>query len=189
MRRRKAEPNPSEASTDRGWKPRLPVRDLRGRFLVSEHAIMAAERLLPSFRGPDGDHEGIVFLLGHEAPSATLITTVLAPEADHGWDHVICSEDQFAAATTTAHSHGLGILGQLHTHGNASTEHSVGDDTLILMPFEGSLSLIAPWYGRVGLRPLHGLGVHQYQDGRWVLIHPDGVREHMHLLPSSVDLR
>jgi hypothetical protein len=57
------------------------------------------------------------------------------------------------------------------------------------MPFEGTLSLIAPWYGRVGLHPLHGLGVHQYQDGHWVLIRPDSVRDHMRLLPSSIDLR
>jgi hypothetical protein len=86
---------------------------------MAESAVIAAERLLPSYRGPDGDHEGIVFLLGRETATATIITTVLAPEADDSWDRVICDEDQFAAATTTAHAHGLGILGQLHTHGSA----------------------------------------------------------------------
>lgn len=188
-RSQRPERDPDEWTATRRWQPRLPVRELRGEFLIAEGAIVAAELLLPSFRGPDGDHEGIVFLLGRETPKATIITTVLAPEADHGWGHVICNETQFAAATTAAHAHGLGVLGQLHTHGRAWTEHSIGDDTLIVMPFEGALSLIAPWYGRVGLRPLHNLGVHQHQDGRWVLVRPDSVHDRMHVIPASIDLR
>jgi hypothetical protein len=173
----------------RKWSPRLPVANLRGDFLITEGAVAAAERLLPSFRGPDGDHEGLVFLLGREFDGLTVVTSALAPDADHGPGHVMCDEAGVAAAASRARAHGLGILGQLHTHGRDWTEHSLGDDELIVMPFEGMVSLIAPWYGRVGLRPLHGLGVHQHQDGAWVLIRPGSVREKFRVVPDGLDLR
>ena len=171
------------------WEPRLPVGHLQGEFFVTDGAITAAECLLPGYRGPDGDHEGIVFLLGRYLGNTSIITTVVAPDANHGPGHVLCSETQFAEATTAAHDIGLGILGQLHTHPGPWTEHSEGDDVLTRMPFDGLLSLVAPWYCHRGLRPLHSLGVHQYQAGQWVLIHPDSARQHLHLLPDSLDLR
>jgi hypothetical protein len=171
------------------WRPRLAVRPLRGRYLITQAAVDAAARLLPTFRGPDGDHEGLVFLLGRELGPITLLTTALAPDADHGPGHVMCDEAAVAAAARAARSHGLGILAQLHSHPRAWTEHSEGDDRLVLMPFEGMLSLIAPWYGRVGLQPLHALGVHQHQDGEWVLAEPASVRERLHVIPDGIDLR
>jgi hypothetical protein len=170
-------------------KPRLPVRGLRGEFLITEAAIYAAARILPTFRGPDGDHEGIVFLLGFEASDLTVLTTALAPDAGHGWGQVICDEHAVGAASRAARHHGLAVLAQLHTHGNDSTEHSIGDDNLVVMPFEGMLSLIAPWYGRTGLVPLHGLGVHQYQDGNWVGISPESARSNFRIIPDAIDLR
>ncbi|HMJ35620.1 MAG TPA: hypothetical protein VK501_17050 [Baekduia sp.] len=170
-------------------KSRLPVRDLRGNFLITDSALDAAARLLPSYRGADGDHEGLVFLLGRETETLTIFTTALAPDADHGWGHVICDEAAVGSAARSARAHGLGILGQVHTHGRDATEHSIGDDTLIVMPFEGMLSIIAPWYGRVGLRPLKALGVHQFQDERWVLIHPASVRDRFRVIPDGIDLR
>lgn len=170
-------------------KPRLPVRELRGEFVITDGALNAAGRLLPTFRGPDGDHEGLIFLLGYELGPLTLFTTALVPDARHGWGHVICGDEAVGAAGRAARGHGLGVLAQLHTHGSDWTEHSIGDDTLIVMPFEGMLSLIAPWYGRVGLRPLYGLGIHQYQDGTWVGIRPESVRENVRVVPDAIDLR
>ena len=172
-----------------GPKFRLPLGTMRGRFLITEGAIAAAERLLPSFRGPDGDHEGQVFLLGRELDELTILTTALAPDADHGRGHVFSDESQVATAARVARQAGLAILGQLHTHGRDYTEHSCGDDTLVLMPFEGMLSLIAPWYGRFGLRPLWSLGVHQYQDDGWALLTSESVREGFHIVASGIDLR
>lgn len=165
------------------------MRDLRGKFAITAGAVDRAERLLPSYRGPDGDHEGLVFLLGHESVELTVLTTALAPDADHGPGHVFCSEEAVGAAGRAARAQGLGILAQLHTHGRGWTEHSRGDDDLIVMPFEGMLSLIAPWYGHTGLRPLDGLGVHQHQDGQWVAIGARSIREQFRLLPDGLDLR
>ena len=170
-------------------EPRLPICEMRGEFAITQSAVDATAALLPSYRGPDGDHEGIVFLAGYEMSDVTLFTTAIAPDADHGWGHVICSEEVVGATARAARAYGLAVLAQVHTHGGDWTEHSRGDDSLIVMPFEGMLSLIAPHYGRFGLLPLHGLGVHQYQDGEWVAIAESSTRERFHVVPDRLDLR
>lgn len=167
----------------------LPKGELRGEFLITEGAVLAAERLLPGFRGPDGDHEGMVFLLGRDYGTLTVLTTALAPRADHGPGHVICEPSAVAAAQRTGRAAGVALLAQLHSHPTDWIEHSEGDDELVLLPFDGMLSIVTPWYGRTGLRPLHSLGVHQFQDGRWVLAEQQSVRERLRLVPTEIDLR
>jgi len=177
------------AMNRKSFTRRLLVRPLHGRFALTEAALDAAERLLPTYRGPDGDHEGILFLLGYEIDDLTVFTAVLAPDADHGCGHVVCSREQILDASRAARANGLALLGQLHSHPHDSTYHSPGDDDLVLMPFEGMISLVAPHYARFGLRPLHSLGVHQYQDGKWVVADPAGVRSGFRIVPTAVDLR
>lgn len=167
----------------------MEVAPLRGQFLFTDHAIRALEELLPTYRGPDGSHEGIAFLCGVELPMATLYTTAVAPEADHGRGHVRCSEAQVAAVSAAARELGLGVLAQIHTHPWDGTVHSFGDDDMVLMPFEGMLSIVCPLYGRFALRPLETLGVHQFQDGRWVLAEAETAKANFGVLPSALDLR
>lgn len=175
-----------------GWgtpRPRLSTRPLRGRFEVSVSVIDAAERLLPTFRGADGDHEGILFLLGVERPSATLYLSVAAPEAEHDPGRVHVRREGVLAVARVARRLGLGVLGQIHSHPGSWTEHSLGDDAMVLMPFEGMLSIVVPHYGHFGLRPLESLGVHQFQGGKWILCERSSVRGGFHVLPTDVDLR
>jgi hypothetical protein len=167
----------------------LPTAPLRGRFQITGGAITALERLLPTYRGADGNHEGICFLCGYETSTVTLYTTTIAPDADHGYGHVRCAEEDIAAVTKVAREHGLGLLAQVHTHPGGSTGHSLGDDNMVFMPFEGMLSIVVPNYGHYGLRPLDSLGVHQYQDGRWVLCERASIRSNFTILPSARDLR
>jgi hypothetical protein len=53
---------------------------------------------------------------------------------------------------------------------SSRTRHSDGDDQLILMPFDGMFSLVVADYGYGSLLPEDGAGLHQHQDGRWVLV-------------------
>lgn len=168
---------------------RISIQPLRGRFLILDDVVEALERMLPTYRGPDGTHEGIALLCGVEAPPATLFTTALFPAAEHGEGYVRASEEQFAAASARAREHGLGVLAQVHTHPGGRTVHSCGDDDMVRPRFEGMLSVVVPHHGRFGLRPLDSLGVHQLQDGAWVLAEPGSVRENFVVIPSSVDLR
>lgn len=150
---------------------------------------MALERLLPGYRGPDGSHEGLGFLAGYEIGELTLYATAIAPRADHGPRHVRCSEVQIAEATAAARGLGLGLLAQVHSHPADATGHSLGDDRMVFMPYEGMLSIVVPEYARFGLRPLDSLGVHQFQDGRWVLCERVSVRTNFAVLPGAEDLR
>jgi hypothetical protein len=181
----------SKSSRDRRIEPirRLPLRALDGEFVITAAAIAEAERLLPSFRDPLGDHEGIVFLLGRQLGELTMLTSALAPRAETTRGSVRCSPEQMAEVIEAAREVGLGVLAQLHSHPAEWTEHSVGDDSMVFMPFEGMLSIVAPWYGRVGLCPLANLGVHQYQDGRWVQAEADSIRERITVVPDGIDLR
>ncbi len=96
-----------------------------------------AADLLRTYRGRRGDHEGIVFLLGvRPSPETQVITTAVAPEADHGPEHVICNEEQMLAVTLAGRAHHIALLGQLHSHPTGWTEHSPGDDHLVFMPRE-----------------------------------------------------
>jgi hypothetical protein len=169
--------------------PRLPQAPLRGEFLISASAISETERLLPSYRDFSSDHEGIVFLLGQQLDELTILTTALAPEAHTTPGSVSCSPAQMAGAIEAAREAGLALLAQAHSHPSDWIEHSLGDDSMIFMPYEGMLSLIAPWYGRVGMLPLQNIGVHQYQDRRWVRAEPRSVADAVTIIPDSLDLR
>ena len=167
----------------------LPKRPLRGRYFITDGALGAAELILPTFRGPGGDHEGIAFLAGTEFEGHTLFSAAVAPEADHGPGHVRCSHKQVLAAARAARTAGLAILAQIHSHPGPGSYHSEGDDRMVLMPFEGMLSVVAPHYARYGLRPLDSLGVHQFQDGRWVVCIRETVRSGFRIIPARIDLR
>jgi hypothetical protein len=163
---------------------------MRGRVIITEPSWTAAQRILPSYRGRRGDHEGIAFLFGvRPSPDTQLITTAIAPEADHGAQHVLCNEEQMLAATLAGRTHRITLLGQLHSHPTSWTEHSPGDDELVFLPRESMVSIVAPHYGRTGLQPIATLGFHQFQEGRWVLIDPDSVSEGVTMLPAGIDLR
>jgi hypothetical protein len=168
---------------------RLPSRPLRGETLIGAGAISEAERLLASYRDPLGDHEGIVFLLGRQLGELTVLTSALAPRAETTSGSVRCSPEQMDEAIRAARRAGLGILCQLHSHPADWTEHSLGDDSMVFMPFDGMISLVAPWYGKVGLRPLANLGVHQFQDGRWIRAERASIAEGLRIVPDGIDLR
>jgi len=164
---------------------------LQGRFLICEDAVTAVERFLPTFRGPDGDHEGLIFLAGRELSDAgvTLLTTALAPDCEHGPGHVMADEIAIRGVARAARSLGLAVLAQVHSHPGANTHHSEGDDRMILMPFEGMLSIVVPRYAHFGARPLHTLGVHQYQGQAWRPCTPASVHAGLIVIPAAVDLR
>jgi Prokaryotic homologs of the JAB domain len=169
--------------------PRLQQAPLRGRFLVAESAWSEVERIIPSYRDAGGDHEGIAFLFGRRLGDVTILTTTVAPQAETGPGHVHCDRAQMTAVVRAGREHGVALLAQVHSHGRGWIEHSHGDDSMIFMPFGGMLSIVLPWYGRVAPRPIHNLGVHQFQEGRWVAAEAASVATGIALVPAGVDLR
>ena len=176
----------------RPWKEKwrtLNVAPLRGAFKILDPVLNELERRLPTYRGPDGYHEGIAFLAGVVRSDVTIFTTAIFPEADHRPGYVRCNEQQFAAASAAARANGLGLLGQVHSHPNGWTEHSTGDDEMVQPAYEDMISIVVPDYARTRLRPLSSLGIHQLQGGRWVLAERDSVIKQFLTLPAGLDLR
>ncbi|HVT70442.1 MAG TPA: Mov34/MPN/PAD-1 family protein [Trebonia sp.] len=133
---------------------------------MADHTRAALQR----FRGLDGPHEGLVYWAGRRSGEDTLVLGALLPASDHGPQHVFVGEREVGRMSRRARALGLAIVAQVHSHPGRDTRHSDGDDTLILMPFEGMFSLVVADYGRGAITPVDGAGLHQYQDRRWVQV-------------------
>ena len=169
-------------------KTPLPKGDLRGKYFVTEDVFQKTRSALINFALAginDGGHEGIVFWAGRESPSATNYLMAIVPQAEHSALRVNVSKEAFAAAARYARSLNLGILGQIHSHPGKDVRHSEGDDSLVILPFEGMLSLVAPKYG-VTLNAISDFGVHQFQGGRWVLCSQSSVNDNLIKIQSCV---
>jgi proteasome lid subunit RPN8/RPN11 len=168
----------------------LPLGALQGAFRVVEPVITETQVALQKFALAgirDGGHEGMVFWAGRAIGDLTLFLQVIVPNAEHSRQRVHASKEAVAAAARIARQQGLGILCQVHSHPGSDTRHSDGDDELILLPFEGMLSIVVPNYG-IGLRSIYQCGIHQFQSGSWVLCDASSVRQGIELIPTGVNL-
>lgn len=169
----------------------LPQADINGTFIVSAPIIEATKKALTSFALlglKQGGHEGLCYWAGRELGSVQVFSSVIIPRADHGPQRVMVSKEEVGRAAHVARSMQLGILCQVHSHPGSDARHSDGDDNLILLPFEGMLSVVAPHYG-TRIQSVDDFSFHQYQNGRWVLCTPRSVREQVAVVPTLCDLR
>jgi hypothetical protein len=169
----------------------LPVAPLRGNFWIHEALLPATQRALQAFAIDgirDGGHEGMLFWTGRSVGEHTFLIQAILPNAQHSRLRVHASKEAVADAARAARNSGLGILCQVHSHPGSDTRHSDGDDDLVLLPFDGMLSIVAPNFG-IGLKSLAQCSVHQFQRDRWVLCDPASVGARVKLIPSEIDLR
>lgn len=151
----------------------LPRGRARGRLLVTDAAAEQTRRHLQRSAAADGRrHEGIVLWAGRPVGLDTVVAAAVAVAAEHGPGFVHVAEAAVGMAARAARAQGLAVLAQVHSHPEDDTRHSDGDDQLVLMPYEGMFSLVVGRYGDGALHPAQGAGLHQFQDGRWVLIDP-----------------
>jgi len=150
----------------------LPIRENRGRLIVSEQVVLHTRLALLGFRGPDGRHEGLVYWLGRRVDQDTMVLGAVIPLCDHEPQRVMASEAAIGAVIRAARAHGMCLVSQVHSHPGDDTRHSDGDDRLVLMPFDGMFSLVVGRYGAGGVTLETGAGLHQFQGGRWIQISP-----------------
>jgi len=169
----------------------LPKESLRGQFLLPETLIGATRKALvdTALEGiRDGGHEGLVYWAGRQAEDATAFLSVVIPVSDHGPQYVMVSGPEVSRSSRAARNHNIGILAQVHSHPGWDGRHSDGDDDLILMPYEGMLSVVAPHFGR-HVRGVADLAIHQYQEGRWVLCTSESVERGFVTVPTTISLQ
>jgi proteasome lid subunit RPN8/RPN11 len=139
-----------------------------GRLLVGEQVLAPSRAALQASSHKHEPHEGLVFWLGRTIGADTLVLSVAAVPTDHHRGGVFVNEHTVAAVSRAARGAGLGLVAQVHSHPDADTRHSAGDNQLITMPFHGMFSLVVADYGQGSLLPSQGAGLHQYQDRHWV---------------------
>lgn len=164
----------------------LPSLPARGRLIVAAEVPLATSRILTSFRGDDGAHEGIAFWLGRVLGDDTYVMAAIQPDAVHTFGSVSAPAEAVGAVSRRARALGLGVVAQVHSHPGDETRHSDCDDELVLLPFEGMYSLVVARYGHGTLEPGGGLGLHQFQVGRWVQVSDPA--EAIVMVPSQVAL-
>jgi hypothetical protein len=124
------------------------------------------------FSGKDGRHEGLVLWLGRRVEGDTLIAAAATPEVEHTWGSVRLGHHAVGVASKAARRAGVSVLVQVHSHPGRDTRHSDGDDRMVLLPYAGMFSLVVGRYGDERIEPRSDLGLHQFQDGHWVLVRP-----------------
>lgn len=152
----------------------MPTGKARGRLVVSAAVRDATVLQLRAARGKDGPHEGLALWAGRTDGPDTIVVASVAPRTEHSWGRVVAGAADIAAAARKARALGLGIVAQVHSHPGDWTDHSEGDDQLVLLPFEGMFSLVVANYGRGGIQPGGSVGVHQFQTSQWVKVSNDG---------------
>lgn len=148
----------------------LPVARNRGRLVVPSAVVASTQAALQGFRGGTERHEGLAFWLGRRVAGDAVVAAGVIPACEHGPQGVFVSAAGVGDVARAARDLGLGIVAQVHSHPGDDTRHSDGDDDLILMPFEGMFSLVVGRYGDGGFTLDRGLGLHQYQERKWVRI-------------------
>lgn len=169
----------------------LPITNLTGSFLVTEQVLASTQKALQTFALDgirDGGHEGMVFWAGREVAGDTMFLQAVVPDAEHSHGRVHASKAAVGAAARAARGYSLGIICQVHSHPGSDTRHSDGDDDLVLLPFEGMLSIVVANFG-IGFVSLAQASVHQFQNGHWALCNPASVDHGVKVLPAEVDLR
>lgn len=169
----------------------LPKCDLEGRFLLPDAVVHQTREALVSFALAgirDRGHEGLVFWAGLQDGDLAAFTTVVIPGADHSSLGVFVQEPAYGRAVAKAKRAGVVLLAQVHSHPGPDARHSDGDDDLIIMPFEGMLSIVVPNYG-IGWQEMASAKVHQFRDRRWHLCSDRSVRRGVTVAPIVVDSR
>lgn len=168
----------------------LPTGPLQGRYLVHEGLVPASAAVLRRFarRGSrEGGHEGLVFWAGVESPPWTVLTTVVVPKQENSPQRVHVTDDAYGKAVEAASRAGVAVLAQVHSHPGGDSRHSDGDDDLVILPFEGMLSIVVPRFAS-DWDDLFGASVHQYRAGSWTLCDPESVRNGIAVAPGVIDV-
>lgn len=144
-------------------------------------------RLLESFAA-EHPAEGIVYWFGLELDSQAVVTSLVVPDADTSHGDVVTSAAANAEALTAIVGTSLILIGQVHSHPRANVRHSVIDDRDTYAQFPGALSVVVPFFARQGVH-LDRCGIHRHIGGRFQLIPPTQVHEHLQVLPGVSDFR
>lgn len=137
-------------------------------------------------------HEGIVYWAGREARNGDwIVTTCIAPHAVTTPGSYRTTSVGNAEAICAMNRENVQLIAQVHSHPGRMVDHSAGDEIGALMPFDGFISVVVPYYGVRGMWPLDvmGCGVHEYSRHGFRRLRDPEVGDRFGLLRDFLDLR
>jgi hypothetical protein len=154
---------------------------------ITDTTLRETGRLIASFAEREPS-EGIVYWFGLEQARCAIVTTLVVPDADTSTGAVRTSALANAQALSVAVGTSLVLLGQAHSHPGCNVSHSSVDDRDTFARYDGSLSLVVPYFGWYGVK-LPDCGLYRHVEGRFRRIAPERFGEHLVVLPGSADFR
>jgi len=109
---------------------------------------------------------------------------VVSPRQQMRWGNYHVSAEALAEVVHRV-PEGWKPLAQVHSHPGKWVEHSSYDDEMVSS--HRILSLVFPSYGRKTRGFLHGVGVHEWQNGYWHRLDPDSAKKR--ICPSDGEVR
>jgi hypothetical protein len=163
------------------------ARKLLPIVFVTATLLNKTAKLLASFAA-ERDSEGVVYWFGFECGSQSIITTLVVPNADTTFGCISTSPEANAEAVSAIVGTPLVLIGQAHSHPAHKVRHSRVDDRDTFARFEGSISVVVPYFGRRGIN-LGRCGVHRHIDGKFRVIGRAQLDQHIIVLPGEADFR
>jgi proteasome lid subunit RPN8/RPN11 len=157
--------------------------------LLTDHVVDGTVTYLQQAPRGGGPHEGIVYWAGRSTPDVWTVTTCIAPEAATSSGGFETSPAGNGEVIMFLARYGLELLAQIHSHPGRFVDHSDGDDTGALMPYENYLSIVVPEYARRGIADLRACGIHRFERSRFRRLSQSEVAETLCVVPSMNSFR
>lgn len=155
------------------------------RLYITESVVDTIDMLLPK-QVEDEDHENALYIAGFIEGDRRIGCIVIDPGAETGLGHYRTSRESHAAVVDILDHHDAVVVAQVHCHPGWETYHSDADDDLAFVHVEGHWSLVVPYYGHRGMRPLSACGIHRYASGRFWLLSSEAALRRVIILPDAV---
>lgn len=154
---------------------------------ITDELLSKTANILADFADPIPS-EGIVYWFGIESSHAGVVTTLIVPHAMTNWGCITTTAEDNALVVRSILGTRLVLLGQAHSHPRNHVRHSLIDDRDTFAHFDGAISVVVPFYGRKGIN-LARCGIHRHIAGKFQIIRPKETRDHIQVIPSTIDLR
>jgi len=161
--------------------PPLPYEPGTVRLFLPLEALKATHRLL---RIAGGRESGVMWYGTKDANGNGTVCYVVSPRQQMRWGNYHVSAEALAEVVHRV-PEGWKPLAQVHSHPGKWVEHSSYDDEMVSS--HRILSLVFPSYGRKTRGFLHGVGVHEWQNGYWHRLDPDSAKKR--ICPSDGEVR
>lgn len=153
-------------------------------LLVSGCAWQATAKLFSEYAARRV--EGGCFWYGHRDEEKAIAVLLGVPRQINRPRNFEIGADDLARLTEAVSKLGLVAVAQIHSHPGLNVAHSPWDDSLVVS--KRVYSLVLPNYGKNPIS-LVSVGVHRFEEERWLRLNKDAAKTAIQLLPDKLDLR